>query len=561
MVRLTVETGNEHKPDTIEVSPGGTLLIGRDPVLERALNPEAVSTGRQLAIPSHSVSANHVLVKVDGDATTVRDLGSRNGTWLRLPPHQDVRVPPTEELSLSLAIAKRAQDGADEPRDARWTSARDFASSVSAAVAEWLRAKELPARVTVSRRGDDTPAHTVPLPVGDDALLHIVPLRTTEALWPEIMTNVWRWMTRQNARLKAEEQSRKEGMILASDAIRAAHERVMEAAQRGSRLLIIGPSGVGKEGLARSYHRCSGRSGPFIALNCSLFSHEMLRIELFGAERGAFTGSVRRIIGAVERANGGTLFLDEIGELPHDLQPQLLRFLDRGEYNRLGKFDDVDEADVRIVCATNKDLRAAVAAEQFRLDLWFRLSSHVVEVAPLRERLEDLEAYLKTRPYDELRSVFDALSPDARQQLREYEWQGNFRELANFVDRLSRRPGPIDAGTCRTALAQGALTPLPPATPTARRSADAPIDWLQLATTAAAAFTKETAIDQPRTLDEIKLYYERFLKPLLFAEVSGAARVRSRDELDLRSLAELMGADRATVVKQWERYRALTDGA
>src|SRR5262249_22796063 len=154
---------------------------------------------------------------------------------------------------------------------------------------------------------------------------------------------------RQNDLFVIERELRQEGIILASPVMRHVYRSVVEAARRGQRVLIMGPTGAGKEALARCYHKHSGRSGAFVARNCGMMSKDFLRAELFGAERGSFTGAVQRIIGAVERANAGTLFLDEIGELPADVQPMLLRFLDGGEYERLGQFGAVCHADVRIV--------------------------------------------------------------------------------------------------------------------------------------------------------------------------------------------------------------------
>ncbi len=158
---------------------------------------------------------------------------------------------------------------------------------------------------------------------------------------------------------------REEGLIVASQTMRQAIARLVDVASRGSKsLLLVGPSGSGKEGMARCFHRHSGRAGPFIAKNCATLTRDFVRSELFGAEKGAFTGAVQRTFGAVENAHEGTLFLDEIGELPLDVQPMLLRFLDQGEYERLGHRGPLGRADVCVVGATNKDLRGRHAARR-----------------------------------------------------------------------------------------------------------------------------------------------------------------------------------------------------
>jgi len=233
--------------------------------------------------------------------------------------------------------------------------------------------------------------------------------------------------------------------------------------------LLLGESGAGKEGLARAYHRHSGRGGAFIPLNCATLQKELVRAELFGAEPGAYTGLTQTIVGAVEQANEGTLFLDEIGDMPLEIQPVLLRFLDDGVFERMGRYGKKRRADVHLVCATNKDLRAEVREGRFRADLWFRLSVQVVEVPPLRDRLEDVMAYLETRTLGGELSALAALAPDAIDLVRRHGWQGNFRELANFVLRLPRctAPASIDLAACRHALELGALSVVSPSPPAA----------------------------------------------------------------------------------------------
>jgi transcriptional regulator with GAF, ATPase, and Fis domain len=195
-------------------------------------------------------------------------------------------------------------------------------------------------------------------------------------------------------------------------------------------VLLQGESGVGKELIARAVHDGSAVSeAPMVALNCAALPRGMVESELFGHRRGAFTGAVSDRKGAFESAHGGTLFLDEIGELPVEVQPVFLRALESGEVRRLGD-DRPRRVDVRLICATNRDLRQEVAAGRFREDLFYRLAVAVIEVPPLRTRLEDIEL---------LAAMFAAelgappLPGDVVEHLRHQRWPGNVRELRNAV--------------------------------------------------------------------------------------------------------------------------------
>jgi transcriptional regulator with PAS, ATPase and Fis domain len=355
--------------------------------------------------------------------------------------------------------------------------------------------------------------------------------------------------------------TRREGLILASPAIRTAHSDVVDAAQADTRtLLLTGPTGAGKEMLAEVFHRQARGSGPFVAVNCALFSKELLRSELFGAEPGSFTGASRRIVGAVERAQGGTLFLDEIGDLPTQLQPMLLRFLDRREYENVGQYGKVQRADVRVVAATNRDLRESTREGMFRADLWYRLSVHVVDVPPLRERWDDVVAYLKSATMgDGVSSLYDALSPAALEMLRGHPWEGNFRELVNFRERLpkSASPGSIHAAGCRHALEVGSLRPVPATAVPASRTRSAAGNWVELMARAIHAFVEDHG-REPESWDDQKDWNEKYLKPLIFHELSGATPARPLDPEALSTLASRCAtsvqADRGTALKQLSRY-------
>jgi DNA-binding NtrC family response regulator len=205
-------------------------------------------------------------------------------------------------------------------------------------------------------------------------------------------------------------------------------------------ILIVGESGTGKELVASAIHRSSDRSSqPFIKVNSAALSSNLLESELFGHERGAFTGAVGQRIGRFEQANGGTLFLDEIGELDVELQAKLLRVLQFGQYERVGGNVTL-QADVRIVSATNRDLRRRVAEGTFREDLLYRLNVVTIELPPLRDRADDIPAiaeYILRRLSARYDWPFLALSPAAMSQLSAMPWPGNVRELQNTLTRAA----------------------------------------------------------------------------------------------------------------------------
>jgi transcriptional regulator with GAF, ATPase, and Fis domain len=207
-----------------------------------------------------------------------------------------------------------------------------------------------------------------------------------------------------------------------------------------STVLLLGESGTGKELFARAIHHLSPRAdSPFVALNCAAIPEGLVENELFGHERGAYTGAGARKIGKIELAHRGTLFLDEIGELPLSIQSKLLRVLEEQAFERVGGTQEI-EVNVRIITATNKDLQAAVAAKTFREDLFFRISAVPITIPPLRERGEDvllLADYFLERFRREFRKPALALSEEARGQLRSYPWPGNVRELQNAIERAA----------------------------------------------------------------------------------------------------------------------------
>jgi two-component system NtrC family response regulator len=202
-------------------------------------------------------------------------------------------------------------------------------------------------------------------------------------------------------------------------------------------VMLLGASGTGKELLARAVHEKSGRKGEFIAINCAAIPENLLEAELFGYERGAFTGAVKSNVGKIELAQGGTLFLDEVGDIPLPLQVKLLRFLQERVIERIGGRQPI-AVDTRIVCATHQDLEAMTSDGRFREDLYYRLAEIVVKIPSLAERSGDavlLARHFVNRFGRELNAGVQSLSPDALEAIDAYAWPGNVRELENRIKR------------------------------------------------------------------------------------------------------------------------------
>jgi len=223
-----------------------------------------------------------------------------------------------------------------------------------------------------------------------------------------------------------------------SNSINKVLEMVKSVASTPATVLITGESGTGKELIARAIHKNSLRkNGPFVAVNCAAFSLNFLESELFGHEKGSFTGAIARRIGRFEMANGGTFFLDEIGEIDPSIQVKLLRFLQEREFERVGSSRTI-KVDVRILSATNKDLKKEVEERRFREDLFYRLNVFTVDVPPLRERREDIPLIVEhfIAKYNKiLNKKVKKVSEKAMELLLDYNYPGNIRELGNIIER------------------------------------------------------------------------------------------------------------------------------
>ena len=228
-------------------------------------------------------------------------------------------------------------------------------------------------------------------------------------------------------------------LVGAGSAIANLRSLVAQVAPKMASVLLQGESGTGKEVVARAIHDCSTRSrAPFVAVNCGAIPAELLESELFGHEKGAFTGAVAARKGRFELAEGGTLFLDEIGDMPFDMQVKLLRVLQERSFERVGG-TKLQKANVRIVAATHQNLEGKVKSGDFRMDLYYRLNVFPIDVPPLRERPEDIP--LLAQRFIDLQQGQNgeaiSLSRDALTQLCQCEWQGNIRELGNLIERLT----------------------------------------------------------------------------------------------------------------------------
>jgi len=239
-------------------------------------------------------------------------------------------------------------------------------------------------------------------------------------------------------RQKLEDHYHFEDIIAKSSKMQRLIEVIKIVAKTNATVLITGESGTGKELVARAIHSQSHRPNkPFVAVSCAALPESLLESELFGHEKGSFTGAYVQKKGKFEFANGGTLFLDEIGEMSANIQVHLLRVLEEKEFTRVGGNEPI-KVDVRVISATNKDLRRAIANGQFREDLYYRLNVVAIELPPLRERKEDIpllaQHFLRKFALDNQKNIID-FSPEAIKFLLDYDWPGNIRELENAIER------------------------------------------------------------------------------------------------------------------------------
>ncbi|HEV2086591.1 MAG TPA: sigma-54 dependent transcriptional regulator [Gemmatimonadales bacterium] len=333
--------------------------------------------------------------------------------------------------------------------------------------------------------------------------------------------------TRAENRALHAELARRGTLIGSGPAMQQVRALIARVAPTEARVLITGESGTGKELVAAAIHEESRRKGrPFVTVNCAAIPRDLVESEMFGHERGSFTGATERRIGRFELAHGGTLFLDEVGDLSQEAQAKLLRTLETGELQRIGA-ETVTHIDARVVAATNRRLDDAVSNGGFREDLFFRLNVFPIHLPPLRERLEDLPAlvaHLAERVRPRHAATF---TPAALETLVSYSWPGNIRELANLVERLSILSGPVvDAPAVRQVL-RGPSSPPP--------SADSP------------------AVQLGRPLNDALDEYERNFIGAALAQAEGnmaeAARILQTDRANLYRRMRRLGLEKSADVE------------
>ena len=330
----------------------------------------------------------------------------------------------------------------------------------------------------------------------------------------------------ENRALKSQLTRPRIELVGTTPGIQRVRDAIAQVAPTDARVMIYGESGTGKELVANAIHHASRRaSRPIVSVNCAAIPRDLVESEMFGHERGAFTGAMERRLGRFEIADTGTLFLDEVADLNLEAQAKLLRVLEAGEIQRLGA-ERVQRVDVRVVAATNQRLEQAVAAGTFREDLYFRLNVFPIEMPPLRQRLEDLPSLVQHLAERVRPNQAPAFTAEALAQLASYDWPGNVRELANIVERLAIIGGlEIDAALVRQVLPRSGSRTNPGAPPTA--GPVAPVDF------------------QGRSLSNILDDYERALVQDALGRAGGnvaeAARALQTDRANLYRRMKRLG--------------------
>ena len=334
------------------------------------------------------------------------------------------------------------------------------------------------------------------------------------------------------------------GIFGKSVVMRELFARLEKLAASDATVLISGETGVGKELVAESLHEYSPRSaGPFVVLDCGSIPQNLIESELFGHERGAFTGAVSSYAGAFERAHKGTLFLDEIGELPLAMQPKLLRALERKEVRRIGGTRTI-QVDIRVVAATNRDLGVEVNRGRFREDLYYRLAVARVHVPPLRERREDIELLIEHFLSITPNAEGAELTAETIELMKKHDWPGNVRELRNVIERallLSESPPMSDPREFRPsaprpvvgeAAAAAAEGPVVPVTALEDEVMAVPID-----TRSPFKIAKQALVTE---------FERRYIRRLLAehgGNISAAARVAGIDRMSIHKMLHRLGID------------------
>jgi DNA-binding NtrC family response regulator len=453
-VYLVVRQG-EGDTRLVELAEGGSVRIGRGREMD-------------LSVDDGSVSRQHAVLRREQGALWVEDLGSHNGTIVardvvkgdarRLEGGELVRIGPLE-LVVAVAHAGEPADTVAPGSGSRLERELARAAGECGGHATLVRIAVDPARGADALAGTEAllgamaivearaAGEYAALLVESDAqiaerlvarLQRILPqARVTAARYPENGDSAAALLEHARSLAGDAGDELPDDVICADEAMRKVLTLARRLARANTTVLVTGETGVGKEVVAELLHRWSARSaGPLVRLNCAALPETLLESELFGHERGAFTGAERRKIGHVEAAHGGTLFLDEVGEMPASTQVKLLRVLESRRIARLGATEEV-EVDVRVVCATHRDLEADVTAGRFREDLYYRISAFALRVPPLRERPTEimLLAEVFARRFAQIcGSPPPRISSEAARVLMGHRWPGNVRQLRNAIE-------------------------------------------------------------------------------------------------------------------------------
>lgn len=586
MVRLRLHPPDGGPHEELELAEGQAVLVGRAPDPAQLGAPcDLPAPPRCVPVPSAMVSANHLVLWATHEALFALDPGSKNGSFLRVEPGVMTSVHGARSAEIFLA-APRLLAAATAPADVMPLDADPvaFAARLQQSVTAWFARGGLgstlaaevvdPAR-ELPQPGDDEAAHSrLPL-VGGLALdVRDRGAGTTELRWDGIIGELLPYVQEQAARWRACHGGRGgRSLAFGSPGGGRALREVLEAARLRVPLILRGESGTGKTALASIYaRRESGRAPqgsdaagpPFVTVHCAHLDPALAHARLFGALKGSYTSAERTIVGAVKLADRGVLFLDDVDALPLETQAKLLRFLDEGHYEPLGHGQrDSLVADVRVVAATNVDLRTAVRERRFREDLYWRLhTGAVVRVPALRERPEDIEALLRGAPGGDTGggrpvSVFDRLEPAALDfLLNTHPWRGNFRECLRFCTRVQMEPHGVRLGRrpCEVILAEASLEPeaTPPAAPV-----DPSEDSFERAVSLALRWWLESEGAPPVRFEELGRFCETYLKSIFVAQSLGLANAPERPESFERDARARLACDLTTLKRKVDEYLAL----
>jgi DNA-binding NtrC family response regulator len=476
---LSLKTGTSSPPGRLRL-----LVIAGDGA-KSLLLPEqsALSIGRgadvDLRLDDHSVSRRHLLLHLLGDRARVEDLGSANGTRVRgreLGRSETVDLLPGDAVEIGRTVLVLQRAMSSQTRRVRLHAHDDFVARVEEECGRSVRAGSHFSVVRLSARGPSAATADEKLagviqpgdvlgeygPGEYEVLLVDCSGALAEARARRLAASISSGpklgelgmasfpldgrtsailLEKANAALRGTAPPHDtEAPLLGRDGAMDQLRRILleRIAPSLINVLLLGETGVGKGVLAAEIHRRSPRaSGPFVALSCVEIAESLLEAELFGYERGAYTGAVTAKAGLIDAANGGTLFLDEVGEMPLSVQAKLLRVLEERQVRRLGSLKS-HPVDIRVVSATNVDLQEAVEAGRFRRDLYFRLDGISLTVPPLKERPGELEGLVHLfleQAAAQAGRVVPEVSPEAWGALRRYSWPGNVRELRNAIER------------------------------------------------------------------------------------------------------------------------------